>query len=199
MFTKRKDPRATLSLGARNRRVFKSLRDISVWALLFPDVMTDGFIDDWTGTNPINGKPFFNGIIRSFDHDGTHREFRDEETGRVTDEVTYGKLYLVKWVKEHLRLEDDLGYLGLRDSKTAMDFLQILVYLKIKAKENSVLSFEKAMEAFNLIIGQYSEFDQFPFFGIFNSYEEFGGEKYLRSFYKNELIKYQDEKLREKK
>jgi hypothetical protein len=139
-FERHQKPLKSLGIGRRNKRIFKDIEDAAQWAILFPEEYTEGFVDNWFGKTPDKGIYYFDfdsmkfnmGALTVHDHNGG-------------TEKSYGKLHMVKWVKENLQFEycRPEERIGLKECKAIMDRVEEIImekYLeKFKIQSDKIL------------------------------------------------------------
>lgn len=111
-FERHHDPLKALRMGRRQKRLFKDIKEVVQWILLFPEECTEGIVNNWFGIGK-NGEYFFNfdkGIfnIESFD--------------------LFGKLPIVKWLKNNIHWEQwPEDSIGLKECKEIIDRAEMLI------------------------------------------------------------------------
>lgn len=50
-FERGKDPKDAMEIGLKNKRIFKTVTEAAEWAFAFPEICTEGQINNWTDTN----------------------------------------------------------------------------------------------------------------------------------------------------
>jgi len=107
------DPIASLRIGLRTKRHFKSDEEIVQWLYDFPDVCTDGYIKKWERAHqqkrkPVEGASPFPPYIM------------------VPSDL---RLEVIKWIKRNLMWEGDFD-IGLKEAKDLGDKLAQMIHDK---------------------------------------------------------------------
>ena len=133
--------KSAISIGLVAKRVFKDVEEAADWASRFPEVYTEGFIRSWHDKNPHNDLPFFDFPCGKINSDAIQRPSSQLQSGQSVNTATYGKLYIVKWLKENIHFEKyPEAPIGLKECKAIVDLMEQLIHAKYMAEKYKLVT-----------------------------------------------------------
>jgi len=133
--------KSAIGIGLVAKRVFKDVEEAADWASKFPEVYTEGFIRSWSDNNPHNDLPFFDFPCGKINSDAIQRPSSQLQSGQSVNTTTYGKLYIVKWLKENIHFEKyPNDRIGLKECKAIVDLMEQLIHAKYLSEKYKLIS-----------------------------------------------------------
>lgn len=103
-FEREVDPKIFMGVGRSVKRIFKNTDEASKWCYEFPIICTEGILKEWPN------KVYY----------------YSKDNSQFTIPKIEG-LQVVKWIKNNLLLEENEGYLSLKNAKEIWDKLKEIV------------------------------------------------------------------------